>query len=225
MTNRTQNILIFMILFMANISICQNNYNDLYFAKLKGNVKICSTTTESFDSTSFYFGHLKKVVSSYNPNGNCYYETEWIDTSIIQKREIIFDNVNGIEKRIRKITTHSADTINKKISYYHFDELGFDTSIVVCSLDSSYFMLYKHEKNNFGLRTKGTEINPKNGHVNYSFEIYYSMDKVIDSITYKNGTVNYTEYYIYKDKNDVAQIYYSDGGCTQFEYYKCTSSN
>lgn len=222
MTISTQHIVFFMLLLMANLSMGQTNYNDLYFAELKGNVNSCSTTTESFDSTSVNFGHLKKVISKYNPNGNCYFETEWFDGSILQKREIIFDQVDGVEKRIKKITTDMSDTMDKTISYYHFDETRFDTSIVVCSSDSSYYMLYKYEKNKVGLRSKGTEINAKNGHINNSFEIYYSDDNKIDSIIYKNGkgNVNYIAYYVYTNQHDLAQISYSDGGFTQFEYDK-----
>lgn len=219
---RTQTIVTTIILLMAKFTIGQDNYNDLYFANLKGKVKVCSTTIESYNSKSINFGHLKKIISSYNQNGNCYLETEWSDSNIIQKRAIIYDNFKGSEKRIKKITTHAIDSSNKTIHRYYFDESGFDTTIVVCDQDSSYYLLYKYEKNNFGLRSKGTEINPKNGLINYTYEVYYSKDKMIDSIIYKTGKgiVNYIEYYMYNSQNEIAQIYYSDEGCNQFEYDK-----
>jgi hypothetical protein len=149
-------------------------------------------------------------------------ETEWSDSIIIQKRAIIYDNFKGSEKRIKKITTHAIDSSNKTIHRYYFDECGFDTTIVVCDQDSSYNYINKYEKNNFGLRSKGTEINQKNGFIFRTFEIYYSKDKMIDSIIYKNvkGIVEYVEYYFYTNQHDIAQIYYSKGGCNQFEYDK-----
>ena len=219
---KLKNLLISLLLLMAKFTIGQDNYNDLYFDNLKGKVKVCPTTIESYNSKSFNFGHLKKIISSYNQNGNCYLETEWSDSIIIQKRAIFYDNLKGSEKRIKKITTHAIDSSNKTIHHYYFDESGFDTTIVVCDQDSSYNYINKYEKNNFGLRSKGTEINQKNGFIFRSFEIYYSKDKMIDSIIYKTGKgiVNYIEYYMYNSQNEVAQIYYSDEGCNQFEYDK-----
>lgn len=222
MTYITRIISTFAIVFSFVIVYGQNKFNDLYFASLKGKVKSVSTTTINFDSTSWTYGYDKKIVTNYNKNGNCYLELEYLDTNLIQTRAQVFKTIKGRNQRINKITTHAVDTANKTISYYYFDEIGFDTTIVVCDQDSSYYMRYEYERNAQGLRTKGTEFNAKNGRKNYSYEIYYSDNLKIDSIVYRNNfdKINYIEYDFYNLFNELEKLQYSSGGMTIFIYVK-----
>lgn len=213
--------ILFAILFANNV-MSQLNYNDLYFAELKGNVKSASVTTISFDTSSFYYGFDTKIISEYNRNGNCTFETEYRGLDVVKTRVPILDTVYGKEKRVKKITTHAVDSANQTIHYYHSDETGFDTSIVVCDIDSSYYLLYKHKKNEFGLRSYGAEYNALNGNKNYSYEIAYSKEAILDSITYKDrfDKVKYTAHYQYNKSGLVDAVNYSDGGSTNFNYIK-----
>lgn len=222
MTYITRLISSFAIVFSFATVFGQNKFNDLYFASLKGKVKSVSTTTINFDSTSWTYGYDKKIVSNYNKKGNCFLELEYLDTNLIQTRVNVFKTIKGRNQRINKITTHAVDTANKTISYYYFDEIGFDTMIVVCDLDSSYHMLYKYERNAQGLRTKGTEYNAKNGNKNYSFDIHYSKNLLTDSIVYWNNfdRINYIEYDFYNSFNELEKLQYSTGGMTIFIYVK-----
>jgi hypothetical protein len=112
--------------------------------------------------------------------------------------------------------------VETQINYYYFDEIGFDTMIVVCDQDSSYHMRYIYERNKQGLRTKGTEYNAKNGNKNHTFEIFYSKDLIIDSIIYRDGSnrINYIEYSIYDLNGELVNLKYSTGGMTVFLYLK-----
>jgi hypothetical protein len=222
MTYITRLILTFGIVLSFYTVFGQNKFNDLYFASLKGKVKSVSTTTINFDSTSWAYGYDKKNVTNYNKKGNCFSELEYLDTNVIQTRVNVFKTINGRNQRIQKITTHAVDTSNKTISYYYFDEIGFDTMIVVCDLDSSYHMRYEYERNVQGLRTKGTEYNAKNGNKNHTFEICYSKDLKIDSIIYRDGydRINYIEYSIYDINGELVNLKYSTGGMTLFLYLK-----
>lgn len=200
----------------------QSSFNDLYFSRLNGKVKSVSTTFLNYDSTSLTFGYDEKVVSKYNKKGNCFLELEYIDTNLIQTRENIFKTIKGRNQRINKITTHAADTSNKTISYYFFDEIGFDTMIVVCSQDSSYYMRYIYQRNSHGLRTKGTEFNAKNGNKNHTFEIFYSKNLDVDSIIYRDryNKINNIEYSFYNSMGEIEKHKYSNGGMTIFVYLK-----
>jgi hypothetical protein len=213
--------LIFTMVFVNN-AMSQLKYTDLYFAELKGNVKSASVTNISFDTTSFFYGFDTKIISEYNHNGSCTFETEYRGLHIIQTSILILETVRGKEKMIKKITTDAVDSASKVIQYYISDETGFDTSIVVCRLDSSYYMLYKHKKNEFGLRSYGAEYNALNGNKNYSYEIAYSKDTILDSITYKDrfDKVKYTAHYQYNKSGLVDVVNYSDGGFTKFNYIK-----
>ena len=185
-------------------------------------MKTIKTTIEYADTSYFHIDNQKRLVSYYKENGNRYYEEEDLDTSIVQKRKFIYMDFKGFDKRITKITTHSVDSLNKTISRYYHDESGFDTLVVVCDEDSSYYQLYKYQKNQFGLRSKGVEFNGKNGNLNGSFEIHYLNENTIDSINYLDrfNKIVYTEFYIYNGSGEITQIYYSDGGCHLYELTK-----
>lgn len=219
---KLQKTLILFFLLFAKFSLGQKVYNDLFFEELKGKVKKLTTTIEYADTSDFHLDNNKKVVSYYKENGNRSYEEEYLDSAIVQKRVFIYIDFKGFDKRIKSITTHSIDPSNKMISYYYHDESGFDTSIVVCYEDSSYYQIYKYKKNQFGLRSKGMESNGKNGNLNGSFEIYYLNENIIDFINYRNrfDKITYTEFYIYDSIGDIIQIYYSDGGCHLYESTK-----
>lgn len=213
------------VLVFVNNAVSQLKYTDLYFAELKGNVKSAILITIAFDTTDFSYGFDTKVISDYNQNGNCSNETEFRGTDTIQTSVSIFEIVNGREKRIKKVTTHAVDPANKTIHSYFSDETGFDTSIVVCTLDSAYFMRYKHKKNEFGLRCYGAEFNALNGNKNYSYEISYSKKDSIDSITYLDrfDKVKYTAHYQYNESGLIGLVNYSDGGSTKYNYSKFDS--
>lgn len=198
----------------------QSEFNDLYYAGLNGKVKSVSTTTINYVSTSWTFGYDEMIVSNYNKKGNCFLELEYLDTNLVQTRAIDFKTIKGRNQRISKTTTHAVDTANKTISYYYFDEIGFDTMIVVCDQDSSYHMRYIYERNEQGRRTKGTEFNAKNGNKNHTFEIFYSKDFVIDSIIYSDGygKINFIEYSYYDSLGELEKLSYSTGGMTIFLY-------
>jgi hypothetical protein len=217
-----QKTLILFFLIFTKFSFGQKVYNDLFFEGLKGKVKTITTMIEYADTSDFHMDNHKRVVSYYKENGNRSYEEEYLDTSIVQKRNFIYMDFKGFDKRIKKITTHSVDSLNKTISRYYHDESGFDTLIVVCDEDSSYYQLYRHQKNQFGLRSKGVEFNGKNGNLNGSFEIHYLNENIIDSINYidRFDKIAYTEFYLYSSTGDVTQIYYSDGGCSLYESTK-----
>lgn len=218
----TKLILTFGIIFRFFIVQGQSNYNDLYFEGLNGKVKSVSKTKINYDSTSLTFGYDKKIVSNYNKKGNCVLELEYLDTNLIQTRVNVYKKVKGRNQRVKKITTHSVDTLNKTINYYYFDETGFDTMIVVCDLDSSYYLRYKYERNEQGLRTRGCEYNAKNGNKNDSFEIFYSTNLLIDSIIFKNkfDQITYIEYYFYNEFQEAEKISYSTGGESFFLYFR-----
>jgi len=222
MNNISRLILTFGTIFSFYTAYGQSKFNDLYFASLNGKIKSVSTTTINYDSTSWNFGYDKKIVGKYNKKGNCFLELEYLDTNLIQTRNNIFKTIKGRNQRINKITTHAADTSNKTISYYFFDEIGFDTMIVVCNQDSSYHMRYIYQRNSQGLRTKGTEYNAKNGNKNNTFEIFYSKDLVVDSIIYRDGygKINYIEYSFYDSMGEIEKYKYSNGGMTIFVYLK-----
>lgn len=212
MTNYTRFILIIYLFLTINILYSQSDYNDLYFSNLKGKIKNVSTTTINYDTDSWTFGHYERILSNYNNKGNCVLELEYLDTSLIKTRINIFQTIDGVEQRLKKITIHAVDTSNKTIAYYFSDNIGFDTSIIVCDIDSSYQMRYVYERNEKGLRTKGTEYNAKNGNKNYSFEIFYFDNGQTDSIIYRNrfDAINYIEYYFYNSYGEMERIKYSD---------------
>ncbi|MNJ83822.1 hypothetical protein D3C87_12480 [compost metagenome] len=217
-----QKTLILVLLLFFKLSFGQQVYNDLFFEGLKGKVKTITTTLEYADTSDFHMDNHKRVVSYYKENGNRSYEEEYLDTSIVQKRIFIYMDFKGFDKRIKTITTYSVTPLNKRISNYYHDNSGFDTLIAVCDEDSSYYQLYRYQKNQFGLRSKGVEFNGKNGNLNGSFEIHYLNENIIDSINYINrfDKIVYTEFYIYSSTGDVTQIYYSDGGCHLYESTK-----
>ncbi len=222
MKNHIRFISIFVMMISETLVFSQTKYNDLYFSNLKGQVKSVSAKTIQYDSSSFTFGSENSIVTKYNQDGNCELEWEYLDTTLIQKRENVFQVFNGMEKRVKKITTHLIDSTNKTISYYYFDNLGFDTCTIICDFDSSYHTRYQYERNEQGLRTKGTEYNAKNGHKNYSFEIYYSKNLLIDSIVYLNGAgiINYTAYHFYNSKGELDKLKYSTGGIIYYVHKK-----
>lgn len=219
---KLQKTLLLLFILFAKFSFGQKVYNDLFFEGLKGKVKTLTTTIEYADTSEFHLDNHIKVVSYYKENGNRSYEEKYLDTAIIQKRVFIYMDFKGFDKRMKTITTHSINPSNKSISYYYHDESGFDTLIVDCYEDSSYYQLYKYRKNQLGLRSKGVESNGKNGNLNGSFEIHYLNENIIDSINYLNrfNKITYTEFYIYGSKGDIIQIYYSDGGCHLYESTK-----
>jgi len=222
MTNYPRLLIVFPVLLVLNVTYGQTKSNDLYLSNLKGKVKSVSATTVHFDSTHLFFGYAEKEVSHFNQKGNCNLELKYLGDKLVQKRVIELGMVNGEEKRIRKITIHSADTSNKTINVYHADNIGFDTAIVVFNIDSSYYFRYRYERDDKGRITKGTEYDAQNGNKNYSFEIYYSMDGLTDSIVHKSrtGQINYTEYNFYNSAGEIDKTTYSDGGSMIFRYTK-----
>ena len=218
----TRLILIFGILSSLYNVYGQNNFNDLYYENYKGKVKSSSITTFHYDSTYWKFGVIEKTVTIYDEEGFAINEWDYFDSLQIKSKEMFYKTVEGRKNRTKKIQTESRDSSIKTTHFYYFDQEGFDTAIVVLRSDSSYHMQYAYEKNKSGLRTKGIETNAKNGHKNYTFEIYYSNDLLIDSVIYYDSfdRRTYAEQFSYNSFREVDITKYSDGGMTLFVYKK-----
>jgi hypothetical protein len=220
MTNSFRFILTLVFLYAARFADAQSTYSDLVAHGLHGKVKSVSTTTIEYDSLHWGFGFDQIEVNAYNLHGNCTSEWEYWDTVLVLTSVHCYQNASGGERRVRKITAHGADTVDKTITSYFPDDTGFDTSIVVCNLDSNYYFRYVYEKNDRGLRIRATEFDGASGAMQNSYEVFYTDKSTIDSIIYRDahGLIDFIEYDFYNAQGEVEIMKFSDRATIRFVY-------
>lgn len=219
MNQKTINI--FLSILLSYTALSQKTYSDIYFTDLKGKIKTVSSSSIFLDSSRIFGNAIEKQVLHYNKNGNFTLEENYLDSLLIGKFKVLFENNLGFEKRYKKLRLNGEDSIFSTSTYF-YDETGFDTLIQVLHNDSSYFMLHKYEKNEVGLRIKGTEINGHNQHQNNTFEIDYDKFNQVSEVRYYDrfGKLDLSEKYYYNKKGELIKLEFSDGFIYEYEVQK-----